>query len=356
MDFLQRQWLWKGLALGLAIIVTAGCFLAVPRIAEVLPASLRALLTLSPAREPIAALRPEPLPHESVLWEEISEDVTSSEAEEESAEETLPPQPPEEAITVLAGNYCWYNLGEAPTLNLMNRTSYAVKLENYAKKDFPIPPSKEEGPLVLILHTHGTESYLPCGVEYYLPEEDFRSRDPRETVIAVGEVIKEALEEFGIGVIHDTTMHDAESFNYAYTYSAVAVREYLQKYPSIRYVIDVHRDSIFDSNDVCGKTLTTVNGQKTAQLMLVVGTDESGASHPNWKTNLTVATHLQQTMNLLYPTLARPINLREHGFNQWLSGGSFILEVGSCGNTMEEAKQAGMFFASSFAELLKKQE
>jgi len=351
----QNQKLLKGTAIGVAVLVTAGCFLAIPRIAEALPASLMALLTLSPVREPIAALRPEPQPHESLLWEEPSEESTPPK-EESGEEESTPPQPPpENAISVMAGSYCWYESWEKPTLDLMNRTSYSVEPEAYLKKAFPIDPQEEDGPLVLLVHTHGTEAYLPDGVDYYLPDEDFRSRDPGETVVAVGDVIAEALELLGIGVIHDTSMHDADSFNDAYTHSAAAVKTYLKKYPTIRYVIDVHRDSIFGANDVCGKTLTTVDGLGTAQLMLVVGTDESGASHPDWQKNFTVATYLQETINNLYPTLARPLNLREHGFNQWLSTGSLILEVGSCGNTLSEAKQAGAFFAYAFAELLEKQ-
>ena len=354
MSLLQREKVLKGLAMAVAAAVTAGCFLAVPWIAEALPASLMALLTLSPVREPVAALRPEPAPHESVLWEEPREE---SFPEEESSEDEpiVPAPPPENAISVMAGSYCWYEFGETPTLDLMNRTSFSVELEDYIERDFPIGAPSEEGPLVLIVHTHGTEAYLPDGVDYYLPEEDFRSRDPRETVVAVGEVIAEALEMLGIGVVHDTTMHDADNFNYAYTHSATAVKQYLKEYPSIRYVIDVHRDSIFGTNDVCGKTLTTAEGIETAQLMLVVGTDESGSSHPNWKKNLTVAAHLQQRFNTLYPTLARPVNLREHGFNQWLSAGSLILEVGSCGNTLTEAKRAGVFFATAFADLLAEQ-
>jgi stage II sporulation protein P len=87
--------------------------------------------------------------------------------------------------------------------------------------------------------------------------------------------------------------------------------------------------------------------------MLVVGTDESGSSHPGWRKNFTVASHLEERLNLLYPTLARPVNLREHGFNQWFSTGSLIVEVGSCGNTVEEAVTAGSFFAAAFADLVK---
>lgn len=342
----------KCIALAIAALVTVGSFFAVPWIARAIPASFTSLLMLSSPATPVVALRPEPKPHESILWEES--EPSAPPEEEESGEEEPPPPPPEDAITVMADSFCWYDPGDVPTLNLINHTAYQVDVPSYAQKAYPIEPlSSAQEPLVLIIHTHGTEAYLPSGTDYYLPDEDFRSEDPAQTVVAVGNAIAESLEELGIPTLHDTTMHDQEDFNRAYTNSARTIKAYLEKYPSIRYVLDVHRDSIFGEGNVCEKTLTVVEDTPTAQVMLVVGTDESGSSHPGWRKNFTVASHLEERLNLLYPTLARPVNLREHGFNQWFSTGSLIVEVGSCGNTVEEAVTAGSFFAAAFADLVK---
>ena len=90
--------------------------------------------------------------------------------------------------------------------------------------------------------------------------------------------------------------------------------------------------------------------------MLVVGTNEGGAAHPNWRNNLTVAVRLQQTMNEMYPTLARPINLRTAAFNQMLTSGSMIIEVGSCGNTIEEAQNAAEMVADCLARTIQTQQ
>lgn len=350
----KRRAVLKCTASAVAATVVTGCFLTIPKIAEAIPAPFVSLLMFSPPQSPIVALRPEPDPHESIWWDESDESVESSAPEEDSREEEVLP-PPEDAITVMAESFCWYKPEEEPTLNLINRTSYKVDLPSFLNKELPIKamPSDQKQPLVLILHTHGTEAYLPDNVEYYLPDEDFRSANPEETVVFVGQAIAATLENLGIPTLHDTTMHDAENFNQAYSNSANAIHRYLEEYPSIRYVLDVHRDSIFGENNVCEKTLTTINGKETAQVMLVVGTDESGSAHPDWRKNLTVAAHLEEHLNALYPTLARPVNLREHGFNQWLSPGSMIVEVGSCGNTREEAVTAGVFFAKSFAALVK---
>ncbi len=363
MTISQKRSLQKAAALSLCGGLVICCFLSVPRIAAAIPASFVDFFNMSAPEEPLHAMGAE----STLLWEESTVSRPEEESEEARQEDNLwepessespevsDPLPPEEAITVLADSFCWYEPGETPTLDLINGTSFRVDPAEYLQKRFPIPTptNTSQQPLVLIMHTHGTESYLPNGVEYYLPDEDFRSENPEETVIAVGEVISRRLELLGISVIHDTTMHDAENFNYAYVYSAATVQRYLEEYPSIRYVLDIHRDSIFAPDGTCEKTLTYIDGKPTAQVMPVVGTNQNGSAHPDWKTNLTVATHLADLLGRFYPTLSRPINLRADGFNQWLSPGALIIEVGSCGNTLEEAKRAGELFATTFAVLLK---
>lgn len=335
-------------------LLLCGSFLAVPYIAAAIPPELSDHLSDRPHPDVLQALQATSKPPTEVA--EPSED--SFEAQEsvdfvdEPSVPPVPQVPPDGALTVLAENFCWYDDPADAALHIINDTSYRVNLSAYSQRTYPITAAIGDEPLVLIVHTHGTESYLPDGVDYYLPNEDFRSEDPSQTVVAVGETIAETLRSMGIPVLHDTTMHDRDDFNNAYTESRAAIRSALAEHPSIRYVLDVHRDSIFDRNDRCEKTLTTIDGKNMAQIMLVVGTDEGGAAHSGWQTNLTVATHLQEQLNRLSPTLARPINLRTAAFNQALTTGSLLLEVGSCGNTIREACDAGRLFAVSFAALL----
>jgi len=265
------------------------------------------------------------------------------------------PTPGEDDLPVFSESLCWYDIDETPELNIINRTTYKVKLKDYLNRELPIDGSiPSEEPLVLIMHTHGSESYLPAGYDFYSPDEKFRSLDENENVVHIGEVLAEELKKLGIIAVHDKTLYDQTDFNRSYNYSRVGIKEYLRKYPTIKFVIDVHRDSVFDSKGNNIKPLTEINGEKSAQLMLVVGTDQAGAVHPDWQKNLTFATHLQQTMNDTFPTLARPINLRTAAFNQALSPGSVLLEVGSCGNTIEEAENAISLFAVCYASLIKK--
>ena len=340
----QKNILQKALALTVGAVLLVGCFLAAPTIATAIPSSFAAYLSAEPPIGVLAVLRAESMDAAPIVPHPPQSVPTPP-------EDSAPPVP-EDAISVFADSFCWYEPDQPPTLDLINGTSFRADLQDYLQKRYPIAKPATGEPIVLIVHTHGSESYLPDGTDYYLPGEDFRSTDPTQTVIAAGEVIADALNALGITTVHDKTLHDTEDFNRAYLYTRKTIEAYLQEYPSILYILDVHRDSIETADGICSKTLTTIDGTPTAQVMLVVGTDQNGASHPDWQTNLTVATYLQNRMHELYPTLARPLNLRADAFNQWLSSGALLVEIGSCGNTVTEAKTAARLFAWAFASMI----
>ena len=256
-----------------------------------------------------------------------------------------------EKLTVQPVNLCWYEPGDTPALYLHNSTDYSIDLNAYLSRTYPVRAADGSGPQVLILHTHGTESYLPDGADSYDEDESFRSENTEENVVAVGRVFADTLRGAGISVVHDETMYDRDDFNAAYTSSRAAVYAWLEKYPSIRFVFDLHRDSVFTADGENQKPVTEINGETAAQIMLVVGTDQGGAIHPNWKQNLTVAAAYQQILNTDYPTLARPVCLRTASFNQQCLPGMLLLEIGACGNTLTEAKRAARLAALSFISL-----
>ncbi len=363
----QRQAILKGFCLLLSAAVLLGVFMAVPYMVRAIPrisgTGSRSVLSGTEAMGegiPVFALgagdqadKETPTePEQNYAPESEPDDLLGGEYEPE--EEIPTPTPGANDLPVFSSNLAWYEYGEKATLNMINRTKYSVDLPSFLKRAFPIKGNiPEEDPLVLIIHTHGSESYLDAGYDFYSPSETFRSRNESETVVHIGEVLCDKLNSLGINTIHDKTMYDQIDFNKSYNYSREGIKKALEKYPSIRFVIDLHRDSVFDGNNNNVKPLAVLNGKKCAQLMLVVGTDQGGAEHPNWRDNLTFATHLQQKMNDFYPTLARPINLRTAAFNQALTKGSVILEVGSCGNTIEEAENAILLFAQAYASLIK---
>ena len=351
----QRQAIVKWSCLVLAVLMLVSVFVAVPYIVRAIP-KLSANQTKAVFQG--TAAKGEGVPNYGLGSGDFINSAAESETElndgEYEPEAPIPiPEPNAGDLAVTASNLAWYEVEETPILNIINRTKFSVDLNAYLKNSFPIKETLTDEPAVLIIHTHGSESYLEKGYDFYSPEETFRSLDESRGVIHIGEVLCEKLNSLGIKTVHDKTMYDQTDFNRSYNYSREGIKNALEEYPSIRFVIDLHRDSVFNSNGDNIKPITTLNGKKCAQLMLVVGTNEGGSDHPNWRDNLTFATHLQQKMNDLYPTLARPINLRSAAFNQALATGSVLLEVGSCGNTIEEAENAILLFAQAYASLLK---
>lgn len=213
----------------------------------------------------------------------------------------------------------------------------------------------EEGPQVLIVHTHGSEAYTPDGTDTYVATGECRTTDTEKSVVRVGDEIAKVLTEMGLTVVHDTALYDYPEYNGAYDRSLAAVENWLAQYPTIQVVLDVHRDALIGSDGTVYKPITTINGEKCAQVMLVMGSNAL-YDHPNWLENLALAVQVQKEMNTLWPTLARPIGLRENRYNQQLTTGSLLVEVGSHGNTLQEALAAARMFARAAGAVLLEQE
>jgi len=206
-------------------------------------------------------------------------------------------------------------------------------------------------PQILIIHTHSTESYTPEEGDIYFETDRTRTLNSDYNVVRVGEELANALREKGFSVIHDRGVYDYPSYTGSYSRSLEAIESYLKAYPSIKVVIDLHRDALMDAQGNIYKTAVEINGKSSAQVMLVVGTGEGGASNPRWKENLKLAFHLQAAMNTKYKGLARPINISPERYNQHVPEASILVEVGCNGNTLEEALYAVRLFAEAAAEV-----
>lgn len=212
----------------------------------------------------------------------------------------------------------------------------------------------EEGPQLLILHTHGSEAYTPAETGGIVWSGDHRTTDSRYNVVKVGDEMAEVFSQAGISVLHDRTLYDYPSYTGAYDRSLEAIQRYLEQYPSIRFILDVHRDAIEDSEGNQYKVVSPIDGVGTAaQLSIVVGSDGSGLTHPNWMENLRLAVAIQEAALAEYPTLMRPVLLRKSRYNQHATTGSLLVEVGAAGNSPEEAQLAGRLFAQQMAAVLK---
>jgi len=234
---------------------------------------------------------------------------------------------------------------------LKNQTALTIDLNKALTLEPELRLTAGE-PQVLIVHTHGTESYLSAAQSRYGEEDLARSTNPEETVIRVGRVIRQALEDRGLTVLHDERLYDSPSYAGSYSRALEGIQEILAEHPTIQVVLDVHRDALQAEDSTMYNTVTTLNGEPTAQVMLVLGTGQNGQSHPGWKSNLRLAARIQQRMETLYPTLARPMSLRDSRFNQHLTPGSLLVEVGTAVSTLEEAERAGALFARCTADIL----
>ncbi len=209
---------------------------------------------------------------------------------------------------------------------------------------------------VLIMHTHTTESYEPYDRDFYDENYSARTLDENFNMIKVGNAIAKTLSENGIGVVHDTTVHDYPSYNGSYERSAETVKTWLQRYPTIKVVLDVHRDAIertVDGETVRVKPTTEIDGKKAAQLMIIAGCDDGKMNMPNYKENLRFAAALQDRLETDFPTITRPLMFDYRKYNQDLTTGSILVEMGGHANSLDEAVYSGELLGKSLSSLLK---
>lgn len=209
------------------------------------------------------------------------------------------------------------------------------------------------GPTVLILHSHATESYTKTKEESYKESSDYRTLDEDYNMLSIGEYLAEKLKAGGLGVIHAKDLHDYPSYSSSYVNSRKTVKAYLKQYPTIQLVLDLHRDAADDGFGGQMDTSATVDGKESARLMMVVGTNAGGMNHPNWEENLALAMKLHVVLEKRYPGLCRTISFRKQRFNQDLSPGAMLIEVGAAGNTHAEALVAADALAQGILELAK---
>lgn len=237
---------------------------------------------------------------------------------------------------------------------VQNKTSLsntALLTESALAPAFTIETNGE--PQVLIMHTHTTESFEPCVRSNFDGNFNYRTTDPAYNMVSVGDAITAQLEASGIAVIHDTTIHDYPSYNGSYERSAETVQSILEQYPSICVVLDIHRDAIQDGNTLV-QPVVEIDGRESAQVMIISGCDDGTMGMPNYLQNFHFACRLQNSMESMYPGLTRPILFDYRKYNQNLTTGSLLLEIGTHGNTLEQAQYAGELVGKALAQTLLK--
>lgn len=234
--------------------------------------------------------------------------------------------------------------------NVTSVSNNVLANESKNLPDFTIDLNSNE-PQVLIMHTHTTESFEPFERTYYDNSFSYRTTDNSKNVVMIGDAITNELQNLGINTIHSTTVHDYPSYTGSYERSAITVQNILNEYPSIKVVLDIHRDALSRDGNLL-QPVIEIDGKKSAQIMIISGCDDGTMDMPNYIKNFRFASLLQNQIYSDYGDFARPILFDYRKYNQNLTTGSLLIEVGTHGSTLEQVRYAGQLLGKSIGKAL----
>ncbi len=228
---------------------------------------------------------------------------------------------------------------------------YHPDIEKLLKKDSDLKIKDKSKPTILVYHSHTTEAYSLLDLGFYM-KSDSRSKKTAKNMVRVGDELVRYLEKAGFVVIHDREIHDTD-YNSSYDSSRESIEKYLEEYPSIEVTIDVHRDDITYSDKTKVKPTAVINGKKAARMMIISGCEYNRVKNfPDWEYNLRFDLQVQNKVNQLYPSLMRPILFSERKYNMYETHNSFLLEIGTDANTLDEACYSARLFGKALGDLL----
>ena len=233
---------------------------------------------------------------------------------------------------------------------LSNTDLYSESLKDV---EFELDPDSDE-PQILIYHTHAMESFEPYSRDYYDSSFTCKTTDPEKNIVAVGDKICEQLDKAGITYIHDTLVHDYPSYNGSYESSRATVQEILEEYPSIKIALDIHRDGIEREDGTRLAPVAEINGREAAQIMIISGCDDGTMNMPDYMQNFRFASLLQSTFETMHCGLTRPVLFDYRFYNQDLTTGSLLIEVGSHGNSLDQVLYSGELIGESLVEIFQR--
>lgn len=214
-------------------------------------------------------------------------------------------------------------------------------------------PAQETGrPRVLIYHTHTWEAYEMTEDARYTPTETWRTKDNRYNMVRVGEALAQSLTALGFDVTHDQTAFEPPNLSDSYTRSLEMLKKRLDAGETYDYIFDVHRDAY--SGLYNGANCVKTEEGSAAYVMMLVGkgTGATGSGfdeRPDWPKNLELAQAITDEMNRCAEGISREVKIKTGRFNQHVSTGALLIEVGNNRNTLDEALAACPVIAQAIA-------
>ena len=217
----------------------------------------------------------------------------------------------------------------------------------------PAVQQVQDAPTVLIYHTHTWEAYEMEDGATYTPTETWRTKDDAHNMVRVGQALAKELTELGFAVTHDTTAFEPPNLSDAYNRSLNMLRQRLDAGENYDYILDIHRDAFSGLRN--GANYVEQDGAQIAYVMLLVGkgTGETGSGfdeRPDWPRNLALAQAITDAMNAQIPGVAREVKIKSGRFNQHVSTGALLIEVGNNRNTLAQALAACPVIARALAQ------
>ncbi len=229
-------------------------------------------------------------------------------------------------------------------INLLNLNYYAFKEIKTKKSSKQKLEVKKEEPLIYLYNSHQTEEYSNSDMPYSI----------NPTVTINNYIMREVFEKNNYKtIIEERSIKDIlniNSWNYASSYKAsrIYLEDVKNTYPSLKYFVDIHRDSLKKD-----RTSITINEKKYAKLLFLIGLE-----HNNYQANLTLTEQINNKINELYPGLSKGI-YKKGGpgvngiYNQDFSPNTILIEIGGAENTVEEVMNTSLAISHIISEVIK---
>ncbi len=283
---------------------------------------------------------------ENVTSTKIEENIQDTDLPTEITESMNNVQPKAETEIIKENNKTDTYTNIYKSVKIKNESSYNLTEEMLLPNvDFQ---NKND---IIIYHTHTCESYTPTETNNYVASGNFRTIDLNYSVARVGTELTNNLLSLGFNVNHNTTYHDYPAYTGSYNRSLATINEIISKNPTAEFIIDLHRDAIGSMSNYA--PCVKIGDEVGAQLMFVIGTDGGGLEHKDWLYNFKIAVKIQEKANEMYPGLFKPIILRNSRYNQHVTKGACIIEVGATGNTLEQCNISMKYLAKVIEEIMK---